>query len=489
MKSYIIKPKSVRKSEILEKQYAFASSKYHHIFIKNKNGKTIEDLREESFLGKNPVQVTVKSDFKMLKISSSEEQFFKTNLSEVASTKPFSYKLENGNWIFFATRGSVQKISFLNIKNNENIIHSNNMYAVKINNTLLFYCLAFLKSKLLVDYAKTVSHGGTISEFLPHQILNFKIPFPTIANNKNPEKVEEFASLVVQNIIDKEEQIKLKNNQIDELIEKELKENQKAESFSYGYPRISEIKEETRLDTGIYEREFKEIDFLIRNYKDGYFQIPLDKFKSGSTPKIRIFDPQNKKYKWVTPTLITDEGNYQPSTTINMDTKNNLSKDCILIINRTSKGKKGEYVGITCFYEVETLGLGQHNQGLYQIKDYSKTEKLFITCLLNSKTYRKLCGCVAIGSKMKEMKSYDFAFLKFPSFSEKKQQEVSNLYYSPIEKNINLTLENYLEKEKTRNAEAGIFQLNMEIFSLREQLEDLVHKIVMEEPIEIRLEY
>ena len=46
-----------------------------------------------------------------------------------------------------------------------------------------------------------------------------------------------------------------------------------------------------------------------------------------------------------------------------------------------------------------------------------------------------------------------------------------------------------LEKEKIRNREIGIYQLNMEIFSLREQLEDLVHKIVMEEKIELRFEY
>jgi hypothetical protein len=56
--------------------------------------------------------------------------------------------------------------------------------------------------------------------------------------------------------------IKAKNQKIDDLIESELKKNQNPKSnFKYSYPKISEIKQETRLDTGIYEREFKEIDF------------------------------------------------------------------------------------------------------------------------------------------------------------------------------------------------------------------------------------
>jgi len=42
-----------------------------------------------------------------------------------------------------------------------------------------------------------------------------------------------------------------------------------------------------------------------------------------------------------------------------------------------------------------------------------------------------------------------------------------------------------LEKEKARNEKLGIFQLNMEIFDLRETLENLVYKIVMEEKIKI----
>ena len=51
---------------------------------------------------------------------------------------------------------------------------------------------------------------------------------------------------------------------------------------------------------------------------------------------------------------------------------------------------------------------------------------------------------------MKEMKSLDFAFLKFPNFPDSKQKEIVNLYYKSLEKNKNLNIENYLELRKSK---------------------------------------
>lgn len=79
--------------------------------------------------------------------------------------------------------------------------------------------------------------------------------------------------------------------------------------------------------------------------------------------------------------------------------------------------------------------------------------------------------------------------IKIPNFPDSKQQEIAQLYYNPLAKNTTLSFSDYLILEQNRNHEIGIFQLNMEIFALREQLETLVHKIVMEEKIEIDLNY
>jgi hypothetical protein len=155
-----------------------------------------------------------------------------------------------------------------------------------------------------------------------------------------------------------------------------------------------------------------------------------------------------------------------------------------LHINRTSKGKKGEYVGITCFYDISYYGEGQHNQGLYRVEYLSKSEMLFITAFMNSRIMRKICGNISIGSKMKEMKSYDFATLKFPKFDSSLKVKIEELYYNNVDKQ-EFDLETYLNKEKVRNRDLGIFQLNAEIIEIKQELESMLNKIITEASIKV----
>ena len=104
---------------------------------------------------------------------------------------------------------------------------------------------------------------------------------------------------------------------------------------------------------------------------------------------------------------------------------------------------------------------------------------------MNSKIMRKLCGYISIGSKMKEMKSYDFSKIKYPNFSEELKQKLISLYYYMDKPKYNFDLNDYLEKEKKRNKELGIFQLNTEIVELKKRLESVIEKIVYEKKIDI----
>ena len=494
MASYILKPKSVRKSQILEKEFSLSGFAFRYVNHKNQNYQLLGD---EQILAKNIKGFEPGSkgyiDFSenyFVRISEMDDLGFSFDVKkDTKKIRPVVNENKNryivkGD-ICYQTASNVGNVCFYNGKK---AFYNSHIRKLELKKDK-YYIFAVLKSKFGKEQVDVTGSIKGVDNFREEYLLNTKISFPTTKNNPSPENIEKLVSVIVQNIIDKEEQIRAKNKLIDEKIEQELRENQKENSFSYVYPKINEIKEAGRLDTGLYERDFKETDFLIRNYEGGYFQIPFEKFKSGSTPKVRILNPMQKNYKWVTPTHISDEGFYEPVLSIIMPTKKNISKDCILIINRTSKGKQGEYVGISCFYDFSLYGKGQHNQGLYQVRDFNKVESLFLVSLLNSKTLRKICGCVSIGSKMKEMKASDFAGLKFPNFPESKQKEIAKVYYNRLDKNNDLTFEDYLEKEKVRNKEIGIFQLNMEIFRLREILEDLVHKIVMEEKIEITLDY
>ena len=131
----------------------------------------------------------------------------------------------------------------------------------------------------------------------------------------------------------------------------EAAENYKRKSMEKEVEEKEEIKEENRFDTGIYTKEFKLIDSLIKEYSKGYVNFKISDFKIGSTPKKRIISENIPlKYKWITPDHVDDLGYLNKFYNIQCE-KPNITKNSLLIINRTSKGGLGEFVGISFFYD------------------------------------------------------------------------------------------------------------------------------------------
>lgn len=476
MKSYIKKPNSIKKNDLISLK-SLSPYSFRKIKCVNSNTKILK-----SFLVENKKGNEFGSDSY---IKFSDNYFIRIgDMSDIdftiAETKktlkvkiPLTSKgtLKKGD-ICYQTASNVGNVCFYNGKGAFYNSHIRKL-SFKENK---FYIFSMLKSSFCRNQ---VDIGGSIKgvdNFSENYLLNTIIPFPTKKQNEDPKNIEVLVSIITQNIIDKEEQIKFKIQAIDKEISKELQNNQKPKQFIYKYPRLSDLKRENRLDSGLYTKEYKMNNFLIKNYNNGCFNINVEEFKSGSTPKIRIFNGKKYDYKWVTPTNIQDDGFYQPIEKISMPTPFNLTKDAVLLINRTSKGKKGEYVGIACFYDYQYYGKGHHNQGLYRVENFSKNKKLFIVAFM-------ICGNISIGSKMKEMKSYDFEKIVIPNFTETKQKKIIKYYYNQVKHPRSITLKNYFTENKKRNKELGVHQLNIEIFNLKNKLEDLIDKIIMDEKI------
>lgn len=310
----------------------------------------------------------------------------------------------------------------------------------------------FFKTQLLflVSRGTTIKHAKTL-------FLDCKIPFP---NQKNKDEVVIYVESLVLSIINQEKSINKKTELLNQGIEQELA-NQKSKVFHYEYPTLEKIKKNSRLDTGIYSKEFKKIDFLIRNYKGGFYLLDQKKVKSGSTPQKRVFgEGTDLKYLWITPTNITDFGTIGNKERITCD-KNNLDKNAMLLVNRTSRGGRGEYVGIAMFYDASLHGEAHHNQGVYRVAGYSDLDLLFMSCFMNCRYMREYCSGLSIGSKMKEMKANQFLEIPFPIFPENRKVEIANIY-----KNI-ISLH-----ERTRD--------------MKERLEDIVYNLVVGKEIDLR---
>ena len=86
---------------------------------------------------------------------------------------------------------------------------------------------------------------------------------------------------------------------------------------------------------------------------------------------------------------------------------------------------------------------------------------------------------------MKEIKKDQLEEALVPNFPKTLQEKIAKKYYNEVEKNKDLSLKDYLEKEKQRNYKLGIWQLNMEVFELKDKLEKIISNIVYGEEKEI----
>ncbi len=491
MSSFLLKKSSFRISKISDKDFCkFSLCPKDYKFLPTNDVAhplekfIINDYKGSEIGSSNYMQ---NSNYRFLKTVNATQNFL-YDQSTIEFCKPSNAILPNDGDLLIVKDGAGNGLGevALYIKNNKYVDYiSAGLIGISLKEDVKWYILSLLKSQHFKDFINVNTAQGSTIRHSKLVALKYKVPFPSKKNHKNPELVKDYISLISQNIVDKERQIIIRQKKINELIYSELEENQKF-SFKYNFPTKSDLIFKGRIDTGLYTKKYKLENHLIENYKNGFFQIPVEKFKSGSTPRVRIFNGVKYKYKWVTPTDITDQGFFISNNTISIPAANNLNKDSLLFINRTSRGKKGEYVGISCFYDFDYYGFGQHNQGIYRISHLNKDELLFICAFINSKIMRRLCGNISVGSKMKEMKSNDFAKLKYPNFNMELKQKIKNLYYYDKPKSSN-DIYNYLECEKLRNKKIGIFQLNKEILELKKKLSSSVDSIILAKQIKIIL--
>ena len=291
MQSYITKPKSVRMSEIAEREWSFSPMVFRFIESKNNNKILLKDLLSKNVKGFEPgsAEYVTFTDNYFIRISEMSDLSFTFDISnDTKKLKPVEGKnaekfIQKGD-ICYQTASNVGNVCFYDGKK-----AFYNSYIRKLDfKDNKHYIFAFLKSQFCKNQVDISGSIKGVDNFREEYLLNTEIIFPTQKNNPNPQAVQDFVSVLVQNIIDKEEQIKAKNAEIDCLIEAELYGNQRKNNFFYSYPTISEIKEETRLDTGLYNEEFKKIDNLIKCYGGGCVNFEDAGFTRRKGPNLAI---------------------------------------------------------------------------------------------------------------------------------------------------------------------------------------------------------
>jgi len=495
---YIKVPNEIDFSELKNKNFSLSSAQYKQIIMKNDNFITVRDFfirpltRRDLGREVGSVSYINQSPYYFLRTKALQSDSFLPDITKESVIPILPKMFEKMNLsegdLLISKDSNIGEAVILG-KDYPDFMLSGAIYRLPIK-TNKYYLLAFLKHDIcreqldfMTPKSATIRHAKTL-------FADIKIPLP----QKNKENIIRYIEILTQSVINKEKEIQRKHCLIYQRIEQELKENQKPDKFLFDYPSNKEIADNSyRLDIGLYSETYKETEFLIKNYSNGYFQIDKKNIRSGNTPEKRYIGTlKDLKFRWVTPTTCSDYGFLGREERISFKSeKNNLRKNCMLLVNRTSRGGRGEFVGIANFYNIQEYGLGHHNQGIYQVFDYPDNQLIFMTLIMNSPLLRKYCACHSVGSKMKEMKTNQFLQIPFPIFPEQKQNEIVELYHNSTldYKTTNCKLDNFLETDCEFNKQAGIYELDKTAKKLKAKLNQAIDDIINDKNIDISFEF
>lgn len=483
MCNYTIEPKEVSVDIVKSNGFTFASNKLKTI---KDNGKYF--TLSEPFIslgGKTITKNKLPNKIKYVEIGSIENNigtinpelnYNKNNVSQSNLNKP---KIDD---ILISTVRTY--LGGIGIVKEKDLYSSKALLIISDCKYDKHYLFGVLKTSYFIQQSLLIENNGSYPRMDKSLLSKIKIPLPPSID------IEKLVSYITQNIIDKEQQIKNKNILIDNLIEEELKIIKSNNNISADKDTF--IKNGFRFNAGLYNKNFLDIYNSIINYKGGWFNIGEkydykrgQNLQESNIGKSHYSDNYIKGYY----KMVTAQDFSENRTISNIrylgSMKQNLLllNDSQIIVNATGKN-----TGRTIYFnnQLKENIITNINQWVFTYKNgLNIILDTFISAIISYfKRYNYF-------ESIKDASNGGFIviphiknFINIPNFKEEKQKEISKEYFNEVLKKEN-TINTYLANEKLRNKDLGIWQLNQEIFTLKEQLEEIVEYIVFNKDIDL----
>lgn len=493
---YEVVPKEIKLSEVFANGFCLSPLKYKSVEIKNNDCLLLRDLLDRELRPSDKgVEVgsqsyITKSPYFFIRTKSLQRNSFLPSFTSesVTSILPASFKSYNlrADDLLISKDSNIGEAIILD-RDYLNYMISGGIYKLPVSQHK-YYLFAFLKSNFFRTQLDLLAPKGVTIRHAKKLFLECKIPFP---NQKNAKVVIEYIVGLVQSVIEKEKEIARKNELTIELIEKELVENQKPNSFIFEYPNSTEIGNQLRIDAGYYCESHKRKQFMICNY--AYGAKPIKEYNYG------IKRGQNLQISCIGKSIYSDE----------------LQKDFYTLIRPTNFSEYGtaakyEYLGnpqrlsflesgdivfsaegtigkCVLFVDLEKRTITNIHGIVLKKKDHKINESAFIACFLRFLRYWGFFDYISVGGQGGSlvMKYWDEIFI--PNFKNDKQKEIARLYYNPVKLNLALKsdLEQFMDNDSKWNEQAGIIQLDESAKKIKKRLEEIAHQIVMDEEVDI----
>lgn len=489
---------TVTYKEILDLKYNLAPSQLTILDIPNKNTIFIKDLLDRKLKFSDngneigSINYISKSSHYFIRAKALQSDYFLPFLdSETAiAIRPQVFKnfnLKDGDLII-SKDSNIGEAIILD-KDYPNFTMSGALYKLPITKNKL-YLFAFLKQKyfrkqldLLVPKGSTIRHAKTL-------FLDCKIPFP---NQKNADDVIKYVEILTQVIINKEKEIRRKNQLIFELIKKELLENQGKDKFKYEDPKFNELFLSLRIDSGYYCFDYKQKQFLISNYKKGAESIDKWKFKIKRGQNLQvsqigksIYSDKLKEnfYTLIRPTNFSEIGTVEKFEYLGNPKKLSLLEAGDIVFS--AEGTIGKCI---LFDDPSGNWITNIHGIVLNKEDRNIKESAFVSCFLRFLRYCGVLDYISVGGQGGSLAKKYWKDVLIPNFLELKQQEIASLYHKPVDYPDKLNLEKFITKDQKWNEQAGIIEIDKSIKQMKEYLNSVLDKIVNNDEVKINFDF
>lgn len=476
--TYVRIPQEISLKEVRENHFCFAPSKYNAFYPEDRSRfEVLEQLIET----KNERTVTEK-----------DKKYTYIQIGDIdVNTGDVDYKENFG--MFLPTSSPLQ------VKDQDILISTVRTYRRgigfvdsdrdNITATSAFYLIRDVKKKVTKEYLFSFLR----SEFFIEQILSFQnrgmyprldretakyvyIPLP-----RSNEELQYITSLQ-RALLDKQREIKRKNDEIKQMIENEIINFQKSTQFNYTLPSRKDIIKKLRIDAGYYCEEYERKKFLIKNYRNGARPVKLWGFdiKRGQNLQVSCIgksvyssDKKGGFYTLVRPTNFSEFG--VVSKFEYLGNPSNLSVLEAGDIVFSAEGTIGKCILFTNPGEKWITNI--HGIVLNK-KDHNIKESAFVACFLRFLRSWGLFDYISVGGQGGSLGKQYWDDVLISDFDENKRNLIADLYHHPIASHPKFAEGDYLSNQRIWNKKAGIIQIDESIKVIQSELDEATHRIV-----------
>lgn len=352
-------------------------------------------------------------------------------------------------------------------------------------NLTLLYVYSFLRTDFFVEQVWSLLNRGLYPR-MDKGALN-KILIPISAD----KRVIHYVSTLMQAIVEKEKAIREHHDAITSAIEEELSINNRGKAFQYAFPWISEIKESSRFDSGLYCTGFRSFKHRVDDYKRGSTCLSKMGVKTRRGPNLAVSvigkslyseEPKPGWYQLIRPVNISQYGTLAQREWLGSQKKLPLVNEGEIIF-----GCEATWRSLVLCDSLDRCTTNFHGTVLYWSGALLHSV-IWLRCYLDYLRQKDILRRIAVGGQGGHLSPEYFDYIPIPKFPEAKQAEIARLYHhDALPPPVKLTLDTFVGWHRSWNAGLGIWELDREMKALQRTLSEVQEQIIEGKTVKVPL--